>query len=377
MRTAVVIVGCCLGLAACTAAPTFKPDTSVTRPAVGRPVAPSSVQAATSSDAFTPYEDLGQSTDGLAPGESFSALSKACLTDEGFPDAVGGIGFFIAGGPLAGRLPWGPWGYLGAAQAAQDGFSFQAALGSGVINRAVGQGPPSAAEQKAMQKCDPIDSKFVENESRGPLAGIQSLTNNIQTDLQHDPSVRAASKAWSACMAQNGYNITDPQTAVDKAFGTSGAARGVFIIGGTQNKAQQEAQIALAVTDADCTASTDLAGIYFAVQASYEQQLVNANSQALNAAVQEYRTDYQKELSQLPKALGTTKASLLASIAADKELARSSRRTSQRGLPPRRPAVWRTWDVQRSAASSMVSSAAGSASKRASGMGVPLRTDLP
>ena len=30
----------------------------------------------------------------------------------------------------------------------------------------------------------------------------------------------------------------------------------------------------------------DLAGIYFAVQASYEQQLVNANQQALGAAVQ-------------------------------------------------------------------------------------------
>ena len=46
-----------------------------------------------------------------------------------------------------------------------------------------------------------------------------------------------------------------------------------------------QAQIAVAVTDANCTQSTDLAGIYFAVQASYEQQLVNANQQALAAAV--------------------------------------------------------------------------------------------
>jgi hypothetical protein len=41
--------------------------------------------------------------------------------------------------------------------------------------------------------------------------------------------------------------------------------------------AAQRAQIAAAVTDAGCTQSSDLAGIYFAVQASYEQQLVTAN----------------------------------------------------------------------------------------------------
>lgn len=304
MRTAVIVICCCLGLAACTVAPTFKPDTSVTRPAVGRPAPPSSVQAASASDPFTPYQNLGQSADdGLAPGETFSAISKACLTDEGFPDAVGGFGFFIIGGPFGGRVPWGPWGYLGTAEAAQEGFSFQGAYGPGVTHT-VPQGPPSAAEQKAMQKCDPITSKFFETEFRGPLAGIRTLSNDIQSDVQHDPSVRAATKDWSACMAQNGYHMTDPQTAAQTAFGgAAGAARGVVAIGGTQNKAQQEAQIALAVTDADCTASTDLAGIYFAVQASYEQQLVTANQQALNAATQQFRAAYQKELTQLPKLL--------------------------------------------------------------------------
>ena len=338
MRTAVIVICCCLGLAACTVAPTFKPDTSVTRPAVGRPAPPSSVQAASASDPFTPYQNLGQSADdGLAPGESFSAISKACLTDEGFPDAVGGFGFIIIGGPFGDRVPWGPWGYLGTAEAAQEGFSFQGAYGSGVIHP-VPQGPPSAAERKAMNKCGTITAKFDQSQFTGTLAGITALTNDIITDVQHDPSVRAATKAWSACMAQNGYNITDPQTAIRTAFGGSaGAAKGAIVIGGTQNKAQQEAQIALAVTDADCTASTDLAGIYFAVQASYEQQLVTANQQALNAATQQFRTAYQKELTQLPKLLNIPKAGLPASARQG-----SSRRTSQRGLPPRRPAVWRT-----------------------------------
>ncbi|HEX6520908.1 MAG TPA: hypothetical protein VF070_12995 [Streptosporangiaceae bacterium] len=318
MRTAVVIC-CCLGLAACTVAPSFKPDTSVTRPAVGRPAPPSSVQAATSSEAFTPYEELGQSNDdGLAPGESFSALSKACLTDAGYPNAPN-FGFFIVG-PLSGRAPYGPWGYVGVGEAEQDGFS--PLIFRGVIPNA-GSGPPSAGEQKAMGKCEPITAKFFDSEGRGVLAGIRTLTDDIQTDVQHDPSVLAATKAWSACMAQNGYRITDPQTAFQQALraggviiysgsaGTGSArsyAIGALGGGGKQSKAQKEAEIALAVTDADCTESTDLAGIYFAVQASYEQQLVNANQQALNAAVEEFRTDYQKELSGLPKLLGTTKA---------------------------------------------------------------------
>jgi hypothetical protein len=72
--------------------------------------------------------------------------------------------------------------------------------------------------------------------------------------------------------------------------------------------AADQAQLAAAVSDADCTQSSDLAGIYFAVQASYEQQLVNANQQALTAAVQQYRAAYAKELAKLPALLRTAKA---------------------------------------------------------------------
>ena len=63
------------------------------------------------------------------------------------------------------------------------------------------------------------------------------------------------------------------------------------------------------VTDANCTQSTDLAGIYFAVQASYEQQIVNANQQALNSAVQQYKAAYARELKKLPALLKTARAS--------------------------------------------------------------------
>jgi hypothetical protein len=69
--------------------------------------------------------------------------------------------------------------------------------------------------------------------------------------------------------------------------------------------AQNRAQIAAAVTDADCTLSTDLGGIYFAIQASYEHQLVTANQQDLNAAVREFKASYAKELGELPALLRT------------------------------------------------------------------------
>jgi len=85
-------------------------------------------------------------------------------------------------------------------------------------------------------------------------------------------------------------------------------------IGDTVSPAANQAQIAAAVTDATCTESADLAGIYFAVQASYEQQIVNANQQALNSAVQQYKAAYAKELKKLPSLLKTAKANTFPQI---------------------------------------------------------------
>ena len=84
--------------------------------------------------------------------------------------------------------------------------------------------------------------------------------------------------------------------------------QGGISIEATVSAAANQAQIATAVTDADCTGSADLAGIYFAVQASYEQQIVNANQQALTAAVQQYRAAYAKELGELAGLLKTASA---------------------------------------------------------------------
>jgi len=91
---------------------------------------------------------------------------------------------------------------------------------------------------------------------------------------------------------------------IQKMFG----GRRQINVGATVSNAANQAQIAAAVTDANCTQSADLAGIYLAVQASYEQQIVDANAQALNSAVQQYKAAYAKELKKLPSLLKTAKA---------------------------------------------------------------------
>ncbi len=312
-----VLVCCCAAVTACTAAAPTGPNNNVTAPSVGKPPAPASGQAALSSEAFTPYAALGiSSNDGLAPGESQYTLIGPCMSAAGYPgvtvdDGIVPFGISI-GGSLAFTQPWGGWGYLGTAGAQQYGFRYPPGAALSTLGLGGSFANPSSvpkAEQAAAGKCGTIIQDFANATQSGPLAGIIALGNDIQNDMQHDPAVTAASRVWSACMARNGYSFSQPQN----VFGQEAQA----MYGGNArpigpsseiSAAANQAQIAVAVTDADCTQSSDLAGIYFAVQASYEQQLVTANQQALDTAVSQYRAAYAKELSNLVALLGTTKA---------------------------------------------------------------------
>ncbi len=311
----VLLICCCAGLAACTASAPEGPNATVSTPSVGRPQPPSSVQAALSRDAFTPYAALGQSNDdGLAPNESSNALAIACMTASGYPNSSNApFGVRLGPASLAFSQPWGSWGYLGVADAEQYGFlmppgSALSALGIDVPSPSAN--PPSypAAEQTAINKCATIVQDFTNAAANGPLAGIGTLTNDIYNDVLRDAAVKNATQAWSACMAKNGYSYRQPQAVFFQELQNIYGHKGPITLGDPVSAAARQAQLAAAVTDADCTQSTDLAGIYFAVQASYEQQLVNANQQALAAAVQQYRAMYAKEVSKLPALLKTAKA---------------------------------------------------------------------
>jgi hypothetical protein len=312
-----LLAGCCAALAACTAAAPKGPNATVTTPAVGRPLAPASAQAALSSEPFTPYAALGQSSnDGLAPGESQYALVGPCMNAAGYPgvtatELIVPVGISLGGG-LSFTQPWGGWGYLGSADAQQYGFRVPlgAALTALGYQVTLPIRPPSvpAAEQTAADKCGTIVQDFANATQNGALAGINTLSNDISTDVQHDPAVEAATRAWSACMAKNGYSFDQPRNVFFQEMqAMHGGVQAPFNANQVSPAANQ-AQIAAAVTDADCTQSSDLAGIYFAVQASYEQQLVTANQQALSTAVSQYRAAYKNELTKLAALLRTAKA---------------------------------------------------------------------
>jgi hypothetical protein len=314
-----LVICCCAALAACTAAAPKGPDPTVTTPAVGRPSAPASAQAALSSEAFTPYAALGISNnDGLAPGASQYALTGPCMSAAGYPGIAvtdGIVPFNIElGGPtgLAFSQPWGGWGYLGPADAQQYGFRNPPSAALAVLGLGGGlpANPPSvpAAEQAAAGKCGTIMQDFATATQDGALAGIITLGNDIGTDVAHDPAVKNATRAWSACMAKNGYSSDQPQDVVNQEFQVMYGNQRSITPSTTVSASANRAQIAAAVTDADCSLSSDLAGIYFAVQASYEKQLVTSNQQALNAAVSQYRAAYAKDLGRLPALLRTAKA---------------------------------------------------------------------
>lgn len=313
--TLFLLICCCAGLSACTAAASKGPVTAVSTPAVGRPAPPSSAQAALSREAFTPYAALGQSNnDGLAPNASGEALSSACLTVAGYPNSTN-VPFGINIGPanLAFSQPWGAWGYLGAAEAQQYGFrvppgSALSALGIDAGGPGSNPGSLPQAEQAAIGKCSTITENFTNAMQNGPLAGVGTLSNDLYNDVTKDAEVTSATQAWVACMTRNGYSFKQPQNVFFTEIQTMFGGKRSITPDSQVSPAANQAQIAAAVTDAGCTDSTDLAGIYFAVQASYEQQIVNANQQALTTAVQQYRAAYAKEVSKLPGLLKTASA---------------------------------------------------------------------
>jgi hypothetical protein len=304
-----LLAGCCAALAACTANPSNGPNATVTTPAVGRPPAPPSATGALDSEALTPYFGLGASPgDGLAPGDTWAALDTACMNDAGYGQYAASAPFFArAPRGLAFGGPYSQWGYIGTALAAQDGFL------APVPDPAQGEAPPGAPSmpagaQAAANKCFNIIFDFSNAQWASSLAVIGTLNDDTGTDMVTDPEVLKAQGAWSACMARNGYDSVQPNT-IWQQYPNSVHGPGPGSSSGL-SPAQNRAQIAAAVTDADCTLSTDLGGIYFAIQASYEHQLVTANQQALNAAVREFKASYAKELSELPALLRTASPNL-------------------------------------------------------------------
>jgi hypothetical protein len=311
IRTGLCLVACCCAvLAGCTAAGPKGPDATVTKPAVGRPPAPASEGAALASEAFTAYADLGAAAnDGLAPGDTYANLHTACMDDAGYGRYADSTPFAVrANRGLGFPQPYGPWGYIGPSLAEQYGFNLPDTDGPAeYVPPGSGTGMPAAA-QDAAGKCFNIVEAFNSAQFATSTAGIETMNDDISNDVVNDPDLIKAQQAWTACMARNGYDGTTPDTIWAQYRTTIPGPGPTPGSSPSPTAAQNEAQIATAVTDAGCTLSTDLGGIYFAIQTSYEKQFVTANQQALDAAVREFKANYAKELSKLPALLGATSA---------------------------------------------------------------------
>jgi hypothetical protein len=320
-----VLICCCASLAACTAAAPKGLAATVTTPVVGRPPAPVSAQAALSSEAFTPYAGLGAAdNDGLAPGDTYDALHTACMNDAGYGQYAAQAPYSVrTNRGLAFAQAFGPWGYIGTALAAQQGFlagsGLSAAGGPGGGGPGTGPGQPGspfanlpAGAQAAAGKCFNILANFNNAQFAHSMSIIETLNDYISTDVIQDGEFKQAMRNWSACMARNGFSSSDADTFSQQTLVTLGLrpAPGQNASGppGAPTAAQNQAQIAMAVADANCTLSSDLSGIYFAVQASYEQQFVSANQQALTAAVRQYKAAFARALKTMPALLRAASA---------------------------------------------------------------------
>jgi len=195
IRTGPGLLICCVVLAACAANTPKGPAATVTTPAVGHPPAPASVAAAMSSEAFTSYAALGASdNDGLAPGDTYDALHAACMNDAGY-------GQYAADAPYPSRTnqglgfpqPYGPWGYVGTALAAEQGFLVGSPFAPGAPAPNPGPGAPGSpfsslptAAQAAAGKCFNILQNFNNAQLAHSMAIIETLNNYISTDVIQD-----------------------------------------------------------------------------------------------------------------------------------------------------------------------------------------------
>jgi hypothetical protein len=316
IRTGWCLLICAAALTACTASGPKGPAATVTTPAVGRPPAPASVAAAMASEAFTPYAALGAATnDGLAPGDTYDALHTACMEDAGYGQYASEANYPVReNSGLGFPQAYGPWGYVGTALAAEQGFMAGNSAGPG-NGPGPGGGPLGnlpAAAQTAAGKCFNILENFNNATLAHYLSIVETLNNYIGADVINDGEFHAAMRRWSACMAKQGFHASDADTFSQQAEEMLGLrpppGQNPTSLPGQPTAAQNKAQIAMAVADANCTLSSDLSGVYFAVQGSYEQQFVSANRQALDAGVRRYKAAFAKELKEMPALLRTTSA---------------------------------------------------------------------
>lgn len=95
----------------------------------------------------------------------------------------------------------------------------------------------------------------------------QQLGQEAYQRSQNDPRVKAVVEQWSACMRRAGFSYKDP-------FDANNDNRWADSL--------SEREITAAKTDIQCKHTTNVAGVWMAVQTAYEKKSIERNAEALN-----------------------------------------------------------------------------------------------
>ncbi|MEV7776489.1 hypothetical protein [Kitasatospora sp. NPDC086791] len=203
-------------------------------------------------------------------------LVVSCMHRAGFA-AFTGDGLQPAQPPdNATALPAGPWGYLGAQAAATLGFHPP----KRTLPRP-NAAPAGSGEAYDAARVD-CDRQAAERLGSPPATGtdlVARLFDESTAATAKDARVVAATGRWTACMTSAGFPATAPEELPRKYQSTPEAT---------------PAELAAARADADCTATSNLAGVWFAALAGYQRQLIDRNAQALTAQQEAVRAQDTK-----------------------------------------------------------------------------------
>ena len=248
-------------------------------PAVRRPPQPASMAAALIGQPLLEYAEVGiTAVDPVAPDEDDSYLVAVCMNRAGYPD-VTGAELEALDPPAVAATSAGIWGFLGLTRAQQYGFASPPGAST-----AGGRPHYTAAELTASHACEQHAQSFTANDKTHLGASLMGAAGQ---ETVSSAQFKAAVAAWARCMTAAGQRATDPFQYAQDAESTAAAAPG---------SAAFRTQIGEAVDDARCTDSSDLAGVYFALTDAYQRQLLTRNHAALDAAVNQYQQDFQREI---------------------------------------------------------------------------------
>jgi hypothetical protein len=245
------------------------------------PAIPSGAPSAASQGTAMPLAAYEEPQSQATILEAINILVTQCMRARGYE--------FTSAAPsaqtLAAEPDPEPYGVTSAAQAAEYGYgqpplpSSQTSGGqradhtAGYVSALWGITPGDPVKPgQHLTGCMPAAVDRI-NPSAGTLdvslAG--QLEQQAESYTAQDARVLAVERKWSACMAARGFHYQTPMDAA-AAFPDKRAAG-----------APSQAEIATAEADVACKAKTGLPGVWLAVQAGYERELIAANQTALQA----------------------------------------------------------------------------------------------